>query len=201
MKPALSKQLQTKSGSSTTAAENATKQTSKSVTRGLPMRRKSHSAISLPLSSAVKEADVVKDEPGEGITSRLPKRRSSLAAGTARHRPLRQSQGADNSSSSDLGERENCADSKQDNAMISMTRKQSPPLPAATPAAPPPPPPPSGRTRGRPRGSGRRQSVLSRRSCRQCGKVFPKPSDLKRHMMVHSGEKPFKCEVSRMHNY
>ncbi|GAB1600350.1 zinc finger protein 236-like isoform X3, partial [Argonauta hians] len=50
-------------------------------------------------------------------------------------------------------------------------------------------------TRGRPRGPGRRKSILSRRSCRQCGKVFPKPSDLKRHMMVHSGEKPFKCEV------
>ncbi|CAE1253827.1 unnamed protein product [Acanthosepion pharaonis] len=205
MRPALSKQLQTKSGSSTTPAENATKQTSKSATRGLPMRRKSHSAISLPLSSAVKEADVVKDEPGKGITSRLPKRRSSLATGAARHRPLRQPQGANNSSSSGVEERENCTDSKQDNAMSSMTRKQSPPLPAATPAAPPPPPPPpnppqpppppSGRTRGRPRGSGRRQTVLSRRSCRQCGKVFPKPSDLKRHMMVHSGEKPFKCEV------
>lgn len=205
MRPALSKQLQTKSRSSTTPAENATKQTSKSATRGLPMRRKSHSAISLPLSSAVKEADVVKDEPGKGITSRLPKRRSSLATGAARHRPLRQPQGANNSSSSGVEERENCTDSKQDNAMSSMTRKQSPPLPAATPAAPPPPPPPpnppqpppppSGRTRGRPRGSGRRQTVLSRRSCRQCGKVFPKPSDLKRHMMVHSGEKPFKCEV------
>ena len=34
------------------------------------------------------------------------------------------------------------------------------------------------------------------RACQVCAKVFPKPSDLKRHMMCHTGEKPFKCEVS-----
>ena len=34
------------------------------------------------------------------------------------------------------------------------------------------------------------------RACPVCTKVFPKPSDLKRHMMCHTGEKPFRCEVS-----
>ena len=33
------------------------------------------------------------------------------------------------------------------------------------------------------------------RACQVCAKIFPKPSDLKRHMMCHTGEKPFKCEV------
>lgn len=33
------------------------------------------------------------------------------------------------------------------------------------------------------------------RACPVCTKMFPKPSDLKRHMMCHTGEKPFKCEV------
>ena len=33
------------------------------------------------------------------------------------------------------------------------------------------------------------------KGCPVCAKVFPKPSDLKRHMMCHTGEKPFKCEV------
>ena len=32
------------------------------------------------------------------------------------------------------------------------------------------------------------------RACQVCAKIFPKPSDLKRHMMCHTGEKPFKCE-------
>jgi KRAB domain-containing zinc finger protein len=31
--------------------------------------------------------------------------------------------------------------------------------------------------------------------CAVCAKMFPKPSDLKRHMMCHTGEKPFRCEV------
>ena len=36
------------------------------------------------------------------------------------------------------------------------------------------------------------------RACQVCTKIFPKPSDLKRHMMCHTGEKPFKCEVSTL---
>lgn len=34
-----------------------------------------------------------------------------------------------------------------------------------------------------------------KRVCEICKKVCMKPSDLKRHMMSHTGERPFKCEV------
>lgn len=39
---------------------------------------------------------------------------------------------------------------------------------------------------------------LSKRSCPYCFKVCPKPSDLKRHLMVHTGERPFRCQVRRV---
>ncbi|XP_069119960.1 zinc finger protein 236-like isoform X2 [Argopecten irradians] len=35
----------------------------------------------------------------------------------------------------------------------------------------------------------------SDRTCYVCGKLCLKPSDLKRHMMCHTGERPFKCDV------
>ncbi|XP_021342010.1 zinc finger protein 236-like isoform X2 [Mizuhopecten yessoensis] len=35
----------------------------------------------------------------------------------------------------------------------------------------------------------------SDRTCYVCGKLCLKPSDLKRHMMCHTGERPFKCDI------
>ena len=32
-------------------------------------------------------------------------------------------------------------------------------------------------------------------ACNYCGKVCPRPSILKRHMMMHTGERPFQCKV------
>lgn len=37
---------------------------------------------------------------------------------------------------------------------------------------------------------------VGQRVCQICGKICLKPSDLKRHLMVHTGERPFKCDVS-----
>lgn len=44
--------------------------------------------------------------------------------------------------------------------------------------------------------SGADVDSLSDRTCYVCGKLCLKPSDLKRHMMCHTGERPFKCDVS-----
>ena len=33
-------------------------------------------------------------------------------------------------------------------------------------------------------------------SCEYCGKICPRPSILKRHMMMHTGERPFECKVT-----
>lgn len=35
----------------------------------------------------------------------------------------------------------------------------------------------------------------AKRSCPYCFKVCLKPSDMKRHLMVHTGERPFLCQV------
>ena len=36
---------------------------------------------------------------------------------------------------------------------------------------------------------------VKRHECHFCGKRFPTPSKLQRHALVHTGEKPFSCDV------
>lgn len=38
--------------------------------------------------------------------------------------------------------------------------------------------------------------IILSHTCQVCAKLFPKASDLKRHMMCHTGEKPFRCQVN-----
>ena len=44
---------------------------------------------------------------------------------------------------------------------------------------------------------GREQlSELDQRTCNNCGKVFQRPSDVRRHSLVHTGVRPYVCAVS-----
>ena len=38
------------------------------------------------------------------------------------------------------------------------------------------------------------ETTMTDRTCFECGKRFPNPSKLERHMVVHSGLKPYVCQ-------